>query len=61
MKYTLKQWRGVKGITQAKLSEQSGVSAMKIAMLETITAEDIEKMRNALDLKPTDSIILPRD
>ena len=59
MKYTLKQWRGVKGKTQAELSEASGVPITKIAVWETISAEDIRRISSALDLKPNDSIVLP--
>lgn len=59
MKYTLRQWRGVKGKTQAELSEASGVPITKIAVWETISAEDIKSISDALELKPSDSIILP--
>lgn len=59
MKYTLKQWRGVKGKTQAELSEASGVPITKIAVWETISEEDVKNISDALKLKPTDSIILP--
>ena len=59
MKYTLKQWRGVKGKTQAELSEASGVPITKIAVWETISIEDIKSISDALGLKPNDSIILP--
>jgi transcriptional regulator with XRE-family HTH domain len=59
MKYTLKQWRGVKGKTQAELAEISGVSMSKIAMWETISREDIDRISQALELKPSDYIVLP--
>lgn len=59
MKYTLKQWRGVKGKTQAELAEASGVPITKIAVWETISADDIERVSDALELKTSDSIILP--
>jgi len=59
MKYTLKQWRGVKEMTQDELAERSGVSRMKIALHETITAEDVQKLRMALELKSSDHIIMP--
>lgn len=59
MKYTLKQWRGVKGKTQAELAETSGVPITKIAVWETISAEDIERISGALELKASDSIVLP--
>ena len=59
MKYTLKQWRGVKGKTQVELAEASGVSITKIAVWETISSDDVERISNALELKHSDSIILP--
>ena len=59
MKYTLKQWRAIKGLTQAELASASGVSTVKIATWETISAEDVNKIKDALELKPNDSIIMP--
>lgn len=59
MKYTLKQWRGLRDMTQTELADKSGVSYGKIAMLETISAEDMQKLKDALMLKQTDSIIMP--
>lgn len=59
MKYNLKQWRGVKGMTQGELAEASGVQITKIAVLETISIDDVQKLKDALMLKATDSIIMP--
>ena len=61
MRYTLKQWRALKDKTQAELAEASNVPIAKIAIFETISADDVAKISNALGLKPTDSIILPVD
>lgn len=42
-KFTIKQWRGVRGLTQEQLAEMSGVSARTIHTYET----DIESVGNA--------------
>ena len=57
MKYTLKQWRAIKNMTQDDLSKVTGISKVKIAFFESMTAEENEKIRNALELKSTDAIL----
>ena len=61
MKYTLKQWRAMRDITQTQLAEMSGISQSKIAQIESLTPDDAKKIREALKLKPTDSISMPFD
>lgn len=60
MRYTLQQWRGVKGITQAELAKISGVGVTKIAVYETMSADDLRKIHDALALHDKDSIVLPK-
>lgn len=60
MRYTLQQWRGVKGITQAELAKISGVAVTKIAVFETMSAEDLQSISTALKLNGKDSIVLPK-
>ena len=59
MKYTLKQWRAIRNVTQTELSERTGISQTKIACIESLTSEEANKFREALQLKPSDSIIMP--
>lgn len=42
-KFTIKQWRGIRGLTQEELAAMSGVSARTIHTYET----DIESLGNA--------------
>lgn len=61
MRYTLKQWRAMRDITQTELSVVTGISQSKIACIESFTPSEVDKIREALRLKATDSIIMPFD
>lgn len=63
MKYTLKEWRNLRGFTMAGLGKKVGKSKVTIWKWETGRTEpkisDMEKLRAALKLSAKDSIILP--
>lgn len=63
MKYTLKQWRGVRNISQEKLAELIGKTNMTISMWETGKAEpkwsDLVKLAQVLETGGIDNIAMP--
>lgn len=63
MKYTLKQWRMLRGMTRKELAEAIGKSETTIWHWEKGHSErrpsEVEALRKALDLKKSDVIILP--
>ena len=62
MKYTIRQWRVLHGMTQAELAEKMGKSLMTISNWETgkshIRYTDVIKLRSVLNLKVTDDIVM---
>ena len=63
LKLTLKQWRRLKDITQEELAERVGKTAVTISKWEQGHTEpkmsDMDNLRKALELKASDSIVLP--
>ena len=65
MEYTLKQWRGIKNISQDKLAAAIGRTQITISHWETgksgPKAGDMCKLREALALGPEDVILMQTD
>lgn len=65
MEYTLKEWRNQKGISQTELAEAIGRTQVTISHWETGTSDlkfkDMQKLRTALGLEPTDVILMETD
>lgn len=64
MKATLKQWRGLRGMTQEDLAEAVGVSPTTVSQWETGKTPPRKKnkarLRAVLNLDKDDSIIVPK-
>lgn len=63
MKYTIKEWRTLRSMSQADLADAIGKTSVTISKWEQGHTEpkmsDMDKLRKALKLKPSDSIVLP--
>lgn len=63
MKHTIKEWRVLRGMSQTDLAEAIGKTFVTISKWEQGHTEpkmsDMDKLRKALKLKASDSIILP--
>jgi transcriptional regulator with XRE-family HTH domain len=62
MKATIKQWRGLRGLSQPALGEKIGKTANTILNWEkgytSPTVDDMKALRQALGLKANDHIIM---
>lgn len=63
-KFTIKQWRGIRGLTQEELAQMSGVSAKTIYTYETEEGSlgkaqynTVQRIANALEIR-LDNIFL---
>lgn len=64
MKLTLRQWRGLREMSQDELAEAIGVSRISVWSWEkgkvNPKAENLEQLKSVLGLKKTDHIIVPK-
>lgn len=62
-KFTLKQWRKVRGLSQTELAEQVGKDISTIVRWEKdgapVRAEDITKLEQVLNINWADDICMP--
>lgn len=62
-KFTLKQWRKVRGLSQTELAEQVGKDISTIVRWENVgapvRAEDITKLEQVLNINWADDICMP--
>ena len=63
MKYTIKQWRGIRGLSQKDLAKAIGKTDMTISLWETGKTEpawsDLVKISQALNTGGIDNIVMP--
>lgn len=63
MKATIKQWRGLRGMTQPELGNAIGKNGNTVLNWEkgytTPSAKDMDALRRALKLSASDTIVLP--
>jgi transcriptional regulator with XRE-family HTH domain len=65
MKATLKEWRGYRGISQEALARKVGVTAQTIRNWESRKTEpsvsDLPKLKRALSMRASDSLIVGKE